>query len=189
MSLCKTVSNPEASNNLIIVMGVSGCGKSTLASALAEHYHYMCLDADDFHSDESRTMMAQGTPLTDQQRGPWVASIQHYLQEQAKLGKSAVLAFSGLKSKHRAVLRETGLRTIFLFLNGQKKTIEQRMTERLNHFMPPKLLDSQFESLEHPLDENDVYSIDIEKKLDEVIGQAKEIINQNLLQTQCSPTL
>ena len=31
------VSNPDASNNLIIVMGVSGSGKSSLAKALADH--------------------------------------------------------------------------------------------------------------------------------------------------------
>ncbi len=75
MTLIKTVSNPQADTNLIIVMGVSGSGKSTLAKALADIYGYEYLDGDDFHSDESRALMAQGIPLTDAHRAPWVATI------------------------------------------------------------------------------------------------------------------
>ncbi|MEE7567156.1 AAA family ATPase, partial [Xanthomonas sp. Kuri4-3] len=51
-------------------MGVSGSGKTTVAWALASHYGYDFLDADDFHSDEARAQMAHGVPLTDAQRAP-----------------------------------------------------------------------------------------------------------------------
>ncbi|MEE7560036.1 AAA family ATPase, partial [Xanthomonas sp. Kuri4-2] len=56
-------------------MGVSGSGKTTVAWALASHYGYDFLDADDFHSDEARAQMAHGVPLTDAQRAPWVARL------------------------------------------------------------------------------------------------------------------
>lgn len=98
-SVHNTVSNPQSSTRLIIVMGVSGSGKSTLAQALAERNHYMYLEGDDFHSGESKAIMAKGIPLTDVQRAPWVESIKKQLQENNSNGMNTVLAFSGLKEK------------------------------------------------------------------------------------------
>ncbi len=181
MTSKKTVSNPLATTNLIIVMGVSGSGKSTLARALADIYHYEYLDGDDFHSDESRALMAQAIPLTDEHRAPWVASIKQRLQSNDTQQIHTILAFSGLKQKHREELRSAGLRTIVLYLNGNKETIEDRISNRKDHFMAPALLDSQFASMEDPMDEIDVYPIEVWPTIDQVVAQASEIIEQHLL--------
>ncbi len=177
----KTISNPQADTCLIIVMGVSGSGKSTLAKALAEIYGYQYLDGDDFHSAESRSLMAEGIPLTDDQRAPWVATIKQRLQDNANHYVHTTLAFSGLKQKHRAELRTAGLRTIFLYLNGNRATIQDRINNRTGHFMAPALLDSQFASMQDPMSEPDVYLIDVWSTLEQVIQQAREIINTQLL--------
>ena len=179
--MSKTVSNPDASTYLIIVMGVSGCGKSTLAQALAEYYSYTLLDADDFHSAESKTLMANGIPLTDENRTPWVAAIREHLENNAINNKHSVLAFSGLKQKHRNELRKAGLRTIVLFLSGKQDIIQERINKRKGHFMAPHLLTSQFDSLENPESEIDVHTIDISTTMTEVIAAAKDIVNAVLL--------
>lgn len=176
-----TLSNPEATTNLIIVMGVSGCGKTTLAQALAEYYGYTCLDADDFHSAESKALMANGIPLTDENRTPWVAAIKQHLENSVLKNQHSVLAFSGLKQKHRNELRKAGLRTIVLFLNGKQDIIQERINKRTGHFMAPHLLASQFESLENPESEIDVHTIDISTSMADVIAQAKNIVNNVLL--------
>lgn len=181
MTHVKTVSNPQANTYLIIVMGVAGSGKSTLASALAGAYNYEYLDGDDFHSDESRALMAQGTPLTDEQRAPWVAAIKERLQSNAKQQIHTILAFSGLKQKHRDILRSAGLRTIVLYLNGNKETIQDRINNRKDHFMAPALLDSQFASMEDPLNEADVHSIEIWPTLSQVTQAACNLIETHLL--------
>lgn len=181
MTLNKTVSNPQASTCLIIVMGVSGSGKSTLAKALADTYSYEYLDGDDFHSAESRNLMARGVPLTDAQRAPWVAAIKQRLQNNANHQIHTILAFSGLKQKHREALRSAGLRTIVLYLNGNKDTIQDRINNRKGHFMAPALLDSQFSSMEDPLSEPDVHLIDVWPTLDQVTLLAHNIINKYLL--------
>lgn len=181
MTLNKTVSNPQASTCLIIVMGVSGSGKSTLAKALGDIYGYQYLDGDDFHSAESRSLMAEGVPLTDDQRAPWVATIKQRLQDNANHHIHTTLAFSGLKQKHRAELRAAGLRTLFLYLNGNRNTIQDRINNRKGHFMAPALLDSQFASMEDPLSEPDVYLIDVWPGLEQVIQQARAVINKQLL--------
>ena len=182
MNPSKTVSNPASRTNLIIVMGVSGSGKSTLAKALAENYGYVYLDADDFHSDAARAQMARKIPLTDEQRAPWIALLKQRLQESAKTHSHSVLAFSGLKQKHRDQLRNAGLRTIFLFLNSHKATIQTRLSHRTNHFMAPELLDSQFDSLEIPQHEVDVYSVNADRSVEQVMNQAKTIADSVLLE-------
>ncbi|WP_189415187.1 gluconokinase [Cellvibrio zantedeschiae] len=176
-----TVSNPKATTNLIIVMGVSGSGKSTLAKALGDIYGYEYLDGDDFHSAESRALMAQAIPLTDEHRTPWVAAIKHRLQSNDSQHIHTILAFSGLKKKHRDELRSAGLRTIVLYLNGSKETIGDRITSRTGHFMSPALLDSQFAGMENPLDEQDVHLIDVWPPVDQVIAHARNIIDQHLV--------
>lgn len=181
MNMNKAVSNPEASTNLIIIMGVSGSGKSTLAKALADHYRYTYLDGDDFHSQESRELMAKGIPLTDCQRAPWVSRLKEHLQTNAQQKSHVTLAFSGLKQKHRNELRSAGLRTMFLYLSGDKDTIQVRLNNRKDHFMAPTLLDSQFDNLENPLCETDVHPIEVWPQLDQVIEQAKSLVDEVLL--------
>jgi len=146
----------------VVVMGVSGSGKSLLARALAEHYRARYLDADDFHSAQARARMASGQPLTDEMRVPWVAALAIALREHCERGEPVVLAFSGLRAAHRMQLRTgSGLRLLFLFLQGEPGLIAQRLSARAGHFMPPSLLDSQFEALQTPEAEPDVLPVDI----------------------------
>jgi gluconokinase len=145
-----------------VVMGVSGSGKTTLARALADAWDATFLDADDFHSDEARALMASGQPLTDELRQPWVARIAAELQRHVADGARVTLAFSGLRRQHRDVLRAAGLPLRFLFLRGEAALIGQRMRERSGHYMPVSLLDSQFATLEEPVDEDDVVVLSVD---------------------------
>ncbi len=173
-------SNPDASTLLIILMGVSGSGKSTLAQALANHYGYDYLDGDDFHSQAARDRMAQGLPLDDAMRLPWVMRMRDYFSAPANEGKHATLAFSGLRRAHRDELRKAGRKTLFLFLHGDIGTIQQRVDNRAGHFMAPSLVNSQFESLERPCAESDVIDIDVRLPFAEVLKQAISVIDQQL---------
>ena len=182
------LSNPDASTNLIILMGVSGSGKSSLAKALADHYGYTYLDGDDFHSQEARDRMAKGQPLTDEMRLPWVARMCDFLRNAARSQQHATLAFSGLKHAHRNELRKAGLKTLFLFLDSDKGTIQNRVNERANHFMAPSLVDSQFDSLETPKQEADVFRIDVQASFEQVLTQAIAVIDREFqLQSEAVP--
>jgi gluconokinase len=175
------ITNPDAAANLIIVMGVSGSGKSTVARALADHYGYLYLDGDDFHSQAARAHMAQGLPLTDEMRLPWVMNIRDYLRNAARNHQDCVLAFSGLKQAHRNILRHADLRTMILHLRGDKNTIQDRVNKRANHFMAPSLVDSQFDSLEDPSSERDVVAVDVLNSLEQVINQSINLVDSAML--------
>ena len=137
---------------VIIVMGVSGSGKSTVGSALAAKLGWTFRDGDDFHPPENRAKMAQGIPLTDADRWPWLDAISRFSQETEVAGRNAVIACSALKEIYRSRLR-TGCHDMrFVFLNGSRELLASRMQSRTGHFMPPSLLDSQLATLEVPSD-------------------------------------
>ncbi len=160
-----------------IVMGVSGSGKTTLALALAEAWPATFLDADDFHSGEAKARMASGLPLTDEMRVPWVERIAVELQRRVTAGERISLAFSGLRSAHRDMLRATGLPLRFLFLHGDKSLIAARMVERTGHYMPVSLLDSQFDALQSPLAEGDVVALGIDAAPEALLHDALSILH------------
>lgn len=171
--------NPNT--NLIIVMGVSASGKSTIAHAIARHYNYCYLDADDFHSNENKRHMESGRPLTDEMRLPWVTSIRNRLQKAKNERAHCTLAFSGLRKQHRDELRKAGLNTIFIFLNGTKQLIQERINSRRDHFMSPNLVDSQFNALEDPSSEIDVFPVEAYRPLEQVISDVISIVDCQLI--------
>lgn len=155
-----------------VVMGVSGSGKTTLAQALAAAWPATCLDADDFHSATARARMASGLPLTDRMRAPWVRRLAQELQRRTAAGERVVLAFSGLRRRHRDLLRATALPLRFLFLYGDAALIAARMQARSGHFMPASLLDSQFVALEDPGPEPDVSAVPVDLPIGEQLRRA-----------------
>ncbi|WP_020208354.1 gluconokinase [Gilvimarinus chinensis] len=178
--MSRASSAPHNRPQLAIVMGVSGSGKSSVAKALAEKMGYQYLDADDFHSDEAKACMAAGTPLTDAQRIPWVHNICAHLNQRAKNEQSCTLAFSGLRRSHRQQLRELPFDVVFLYLDGSKALIAERMNTRNNHFMPTSLLDSQFDSMEESATEHDVVKINIDAELHEVVQNCLQHLRARL---------
>jgi len=134
-----------------IVMGVSGCGKSSVAKAFAEKSGGKFLDADDYHPESNVEKMSKGIPLDDSDRWGWLDALNDLLKQHEKSGEVPLfLACSALKQSYRERLSQ-GVGTInFLFLNGSFELISERMQARKDHFMPPGLLESQFEALEKP---------------------------------------
>ena len=81
-----------------IVMGVSGCGKSSVGRvACSEYLGWDFYDADDFHPPENVAKMANGIPLDDSDRAPWLASLNELISSSLKVDRPGVLACSALE--------------------------------------------------------------------------------------------
>lgn len=131
---------------VLVVMGVSGSGKSTMAALLAGQLGWDFLEGDDLHPDANVEKMAAGTPLTDDDRWPWLDTVSSWIIEHAMADVPGIITCSALKRKYRDVLREQNV--VFVHLVGTKQLLGARMSARLDHFMPTALLDSQMETLE-----------------------------------------
>lgn len=133
-------------------MGVSGSGKTTIGKLLADSLEWEFSDADTFHSPENIEKMRRGIPLSEDDRIPWLQDLQtaikHWLQE----NKNVVLACSALKDSYRQFLVLDKERIKLVYLKGSYELIKMRLQERSNHYMSEKLLDSQFYTLEEPVD-------------------------------------
>jgi len=163
----------------LIVMGVSGCGKSTMASALGERLGLDMVDGDDLHLPESVAKMRSGIALQDADRWPWLDRIGHYLAQAQEPGR--VVACSALKRVYRDRIREQAGDVCFVFLDGDFDLIEQRMRQRVGHYMQPGLLDSQFRTLEKPqADERDVIRLHITEPVQDMVAQALNALHNRL---------
>jgi gluconokinase/shikimate kinase len=148
--MAKTAQQP-----VLVIMGVSGSGKSTVAGVLAGKLGWDLAEGDDLHPEVNLAKMQAGSPLTDEDRWPWLDIIAGWIRQHTENGRPGVITCSALKKTYRDVLRGDGV--VFVFLQGSKDKISDRLSSRHGHFMPPALLESQFEALEEPAsDENHI---------------------------------
>ncbi|MEV6006593.1 gluconokinase [Streptomyces sp. NPDC051976] len=133
---------------VVVVMGVSGCGKSTVGRLLAQRLGVPFLEADDVHPASNRAKMAAGHPLDDEDRRPWLLSIAAWIHEATDAGQGGVVACSALKYAYREVFRGAGAGVWILYLELDRTSADRRVAERVGHFMPAGLVDSQYAALE-----------------------------------------
>ncbi|MFR0675204.1 gluconokinase [Enterobacterales bacterium AW_CKDN230030176-1A_HGKHYDSX7] len=137
----------------IVVMGVSGCGKSSVGTAIAVRSGGRMIEGDAFHSADSIAKMQAGIALQDADRVGWLERLCEALQASVRQGERPILACSALKRRYRDTLRRAVPGLGFVFLELSPAAARDRVTLRLGHFMAPSLIDSQFATLESPIDE------------------------------------
>ncbi len=156
------------SNKVIYIMGVAGSGKTTIGQQLSAKTGYPFFDADQFHPQQNIDKMKSGTPLTDEDRWPWLDNIHAFVAEKLS-STSLIIACSALKQVYRKRLsKEIDRDCKWVFLKGDYKTILERMNNRPGHYMPTALLHSQFDILEIPFN---AIEINIEHLPETIIDQ------------------
>ena len=155
---------------ILLLMGVSGSGKSTIGTLLATRAGVTFADGDTYHSAAMKQKMAAGHPLDDDDRQPWLETLNGVLRGWFAASESGVMVCSALKEKYRDTLA-SGMpkgTVTFVILEGSKELFAERMAHRHHEFMNPKLLDSQFATLETPKDAIHVVN---DKTPDEVVDE------------------
>ena len=146
---------------ILVVMGVAGSGKTTIARMLADRLGWRFQEGDALHPPANVAKMSAGTPLTDEDRWPWLHAIAAVIDGWRAEGASGIVTCSALKRAYRAILAGGRPDVRIVHLAGDKALIAARMAARKGHFMPTALLDSQFATLEPPGAEENPIVVDI----------------------------
>ena len=159
----------------IVVMGVSGAGKSTVGKLIAAHLDCPFRDADSFHPAANIAKMSRGEPLTDADRWPWLQAIAAWIADHRAAGTTCVVTCSALKRRYRDLVTDNQRDDVRLvYLKGDFALIEARLTARKGHFMPPGLLQSQFDALEEPNADERAIAVPIEATPEEIAARVLE---------------
>lgn len=161
----------------IVVMGVSGSGKTTIGALIADELGVPFTDGDGLHPIENVRKMAAGTPLTDEDRWPWLRRVGEHLAAAGTSGTGLVVACSALKRAYRDAVLAEAPGTVFVHLAGTVEVLQERMEGRSDHFMPPSLLRSQLATLEPLASDEPGFALDIAQPVDDLVRQAIEGIH------------
>jgi gluconokinase len=159
---------------ILVVMGVSGSGKTTIAKGVADAKGWSLLEGDAFHPPANVAKMASGTPLTDDDRWPWLRAIAAAIDADRARGESAVVACSALRRAYRDILIGDRPDVRLVYLKGSQALIGEHMRARHGHFMPTALLDSQFQTLEEPGPDENPITVEIHGTPDEIVRDILE---------------
>lgn len=158
----------------VIVMGVCACGKSTIGEQLAQKLGRKFIDGDDLHPRANIQKMASGQPLNDDDRKPWLERIRDASYSLESKNEHGIIVCSALKKKYRDQIREGNENVTFLFLDGNKELIMDRMRQRQGHFMKENMVNSQFETLERPDAEPQTIVVGIDCSIEEIVDNAAQ---------------
>lgn len=148
-------------------MGVAGAGKTTVGRALAVQLGCRFVEGDDHHSATAIAKMRAGTPLSDDDRRPWLAALHAIVAAALGRRETLVLTCSALKETYRQTLRG-GCRTVrFVHLHADERALAGRLEGRGGHFFRPSLLADQLATLEVPVD---ALTIDATQPLEQIVA-------------------
>ncbi|KAE9378310.1 acetyl-CoA synthetase-like protein [Stipitochalara longipes BDJ] len=173
-----TTKTSLSKKRIIFISGPCGSGKSTLATGVSNALNIPWIEGDSIHSQASISKMAQGIPLTDQDRWLWLEAIQAtaLLKLRESDVDSIVVTCSALKRSYRDELRKSRvMESVFFMLESEAAVLKNRIGEREGHYRGVRMVESQLEALEEPgIGEGDVVPVDAsggrKEVLEEVLG-------------------
>lgn len=146
---------------IVVVAGVAGSGKSTVGRLLAEREDWLFADGDTFHPAANIAKMEAGIPLTDDDREPWLAAMESWMDDILASGQSAVLACSALRRRYRDALLRGRDKAEMIFLAITRDECDARLLARKGHFFLEPMIASQFAALEMPEGDERVHAVPV----------------------------
>lgn len=162
----------------IVVMGVTGCGKTSVGTALAVQLGTEFADADAFHPASNVAKMSAGTPLTDEDRWPWLDTVGTWLGSH----RDAVVSCSALRRAYRDALLVHAPDALFIHLAAPQAVLAQRVRARsagTDHFAGVDLLASQYATLEPLGDDEPGFTLDVsDRRIAAVVSAARSSLEE-----------
>ena len=149
----ETEAAKRVAKTVLVLMGVSGSGKTTVALELRRLLGWPFKEGDDLHPAANVEKMRSGHPLNDHDRQPWLEAVAGWIDERLAAGEPGIITCSNLKRAYRRITVGNRKGVTLVYLQGDKPLIAGRISQRQHRYMPASLLDSQFETLEEPAED------------------------------------
>lgn len=143
----------DVHKTVLLLMGVSGSGKSTVARELQRVLGWEFMEGDDLHPPSNVEKMRAGHPLNDEDRWPWLERVAQWIDRRLAAGEPGIITCSNLKRAYRQITLGTRKGVTLVYLRAKKTLISTRVAQRQHQYMPASLLESQFEALEEPTED------------------------------------
>ncbi|KAF7504860.1 hypothetical protein GJ744_001658 [Endocarpon pusillum] len=173
-----------------VITGPAGCGKTTVAQYLMKQLSLPYVEGDDYHSKASKHKMASNIPLTDDDRWSWLIELRKEAMKRLQSSQGVIVTCSALKHRYRDVLRvahyeNPNIQVHFIYLRADRKTLQERVANRQNHYMKKEMVNSQLDNLEEPEEEEwDAMSVDVRSTPEVVQLAALEVVKKKLAEYQ-----
>ena len=115
-----------STSDVIVVMGVSGSGKSSLGRSIAAQTGWDFIEGDAFLAPEDREAFRAGT-LADDGYEKWLKLVGEWIDGYENTGRSAVVACSALRRRHRDVLRDGRPDVQFCHVTAHRGVLRDRV--------------------------------------------------------------
>ena len=158
--------------DVVIVMGVSGSGKSTVAKGLSTVLGWEFAEGDAFHPEANVAKMRSGTPLTDEDRWPWLEAIGDWISAKEAAASPRWSPARPCAGSTATCCARDRPHVRFLHVTAESDVILDRMEHRPGHYMPPSLLPSQLATLEPLGDDEPGVAITNEGSAAQVLDRA-----------------
>jgi carbohydrate kinase (thermoresistant glucokinase family) len=165
--------DPAVRARRLVIMGVSGAGKTTIGQALAADLDVPFVDGDDLQPAANVHKMAAGTPLTDEDRAPWLTRVGEALARAPGL----VVACSALRRRYRDAIRAVAPDAVFVQLEVDPSELDARVRRRRGHYMPASLLPSQLATLEPIAANEGGVIVDASGAPEEILARVRTALN------------
>jgi gluconokinase len=159
---------------VLVVMGVSGSGKTTVAEHLAKDLGWAFQEGDSLHPAANVEKMRRGEPLTDTDRAPWLAIIATWVTDRITAGEHGIITCSALKRIYRDQIIGGHKEVSFVYLHGDRATLQHHVDARHHEYMPATLLDSQLKTLEEPGADEPVIEVDVSGTAEQTVAAVKQ---------------
>jgi gluconokinase len=153
-----------------IVIGVSGSGKTVLGRLFAQKLECDFLEGDRRHSLSNIIKMSSQQPLEEEDRLPWLLEIEDDIRRAIARNRETVMTCSALKASYRKQLASLG-QVQLVWIDVARSVLEQRLKERVEHYMKPEMLLSQIAAFEVINPEENIITVNGNLPIDDVASE------------------
>ena len=122
----------ERAPSRVVLMSAGGSAQLAIGATLAERRHARFIEGDAFHAGSIIEKMALGSPLTDEDRWPWLAALRQAMRGEERV----VVTCPALKRSDRDALRRAG-NVRFLLLTVDPGEVSHRPSAPVTDALEP----------------------------------------------------